>query len=277
MTGEAKGPPPSTPAPRAAGRVLSDAEVSQILEKAADLQERSVHRRARSGHDLTVEDLREIAREAGIDPQFVDIAVEQGRGSLAPRRSPLLGAAHTWRFHSEVPGTLRPEDRSRLVQAVRSLLEEQGEATELYGRTEWRYDDTMGPLTVSVYPTDRSVEIDVSGNRKAEAGTLVGAGTFFGGWFGTLFLGWSGLLNLDAAPFLILPGLAAVSVIASFGLSRTIWRMRSEWWARRLRQISDSLSMTVQDMALPGPDPEQDRAAAPDLLEGPADRGSSGP
>lgn len=274
MTEDMKGLRSSAHALR--GRVLTDAEVRRILESAAEIDERSESLVARSGQGLTVEDLREIAREAGIDPQCVDIAIEQDRGSLEPQKSPLFGGPHSWRFHSEIPGTLTPEDRSDLVQAVRSLLDEQGQVTEVYRRMEWRHDDSLGPVTVSVYPKDGTVEIDVAANRQGEAGLVVGVGTFLGVFPASVLI--ASLINVfvdgSAIPdiFTLL-----VAAPASFGISRMIWRMRSSWWARRLRQISDQLSSNVQDIAvptLPTGDAEPDRTNPLELPTGPADRGN---
>ena len=65
---------------RPAGRQFADAEIARILQTAAELQERSSVIGEASAHGLTIEDLRQVAEEAGIDPRFVDIAVTQARG-----------------------------------------------------------------------------------------------------------------------------------------------------------------------------------------------------
>jgi hypothetical protein len=137
---------------RPRSRVFGDSEIARILRTAADLQERSDSFATRAGQGLTVEDLREVAREAGIDPRFVDIAVSQGLGPVGRLSSTVLGGPQSWRFHSEIPGDLSDEDRSRLVQAVRSVMDEEGEVADVYGRLEWRHDDQLGPVTIGISP-----------------------------------------------------------------------------------------------------------------------------
>jgi len=60
--------------PARPGRRFGDEEVGAILERAADLQGRSVAVTDGAARGLTLADLRQIAEEAGIDPRFVDLA-----------------------------------------------------------------------------------------------------------------------------------------------------------------------------------------------------------
>jgi len=239
---------------RPRGRVLGDAEIARILQTAADLQERSDAFASTSAHGLTIEDLRQVAHEAGIDPKFVDIAVNQGRGPVGRQKSLLLGGPQSWRFHSEIPGDVTEEARSRLVQAVRSVMDEKGEVAEVYGRLEWRHDDTLGPVSVGISPGSGTTEIDVSANRQGEAGLIFGLGVPAGGMLGGAVV--ANLIGV-AGTIAALPVAAAMAGV-SYGVLRLGWRMRSLWWERHLQQKIEELSSTVQDITIPVEDPSGD-------------------
>ena len=243
-TGAGSGSSPQPPVVWQRERVLGDAEVARILDTAADLQERSETIALSTGHGLTLEQLRQVAREAGIDPRFVDIAAAQGRGPVGRTRNLVLGGPQHWRFHSEVPGELSRNDRARLVHTVRSAMQEQGEVVEVYGRLEWRRDDTLGPVTIGISPKQGVTEIDVSANRRGEAGLLFGLGVPLGGLLGgSAVAGLIGVAGTGAA----WPVAAAMAGV-SYGLARLGWRFRSAWWERRLQQKVDDLSSTVQNL-----------------------------
>jgi hypothetical protein len=246
------GPEPSKSVAKR-GRVFGDAEIARILQTAADLQERADARTTGTGHGLTLDDLRKVAQEAGIDPEFVDVAVAQARGPVGKRGGAILGGPHSWRFHAEVPGELSEGDRARLVQAVRSIMDEQGEVAEVYGRLEWRYDDSLGPVTIGITPGSGGTGIDVSANRGGEAGALYGLGVSFGGLGGgAAVAGMFGLVGTAAAP-LAVGAMAGVS----YGLIRLGWRLRSRWWERRLQRRVDEISSTVQDLVAAREDDER--------------------
>ncbi len=239
---------------RPGGRQFGDAEVARILQTAVELQERSSTLAEHSAHGLTIEDLRQVAEEAGIDPRFVDIAVSDARGPVGRQSSSLLGGPQRWRFHAEIPGDLSEEDRSRLVQAVRSIMDEEGEVAEVYGRLEWRHDDSLGPVTVGISPKSGTTEIDVSANRGGEAGLLFAFGVPLGGLVGgSALAGMIGVAGTAAA----LPVVAAMAGV-SYGLARLGWRMRSQWWERHLQRKIDQLSSTVQDIARLVEEPKDD-------------------
>ena len=111
-----------------------DAETARILETAVELQERARAVGTHSAHGLTVEDLRQIAQEVGVDPRFVDIAVSDVQGPVERHKSALAGGPVGWRFHSEVVGEIDDDDRGQILQAVRSVMGAKGEFADIYGR-----------------------------------------------------------------------------------------------------------------------------------------------
>ena len=238
----------STPALRPPGRQFGDAEIARILQTAAELQERSSTVGDDSAHGLTIEDLRQVAREAGIDPRFVDIAVSDSREPLSRQGNALTGAPKSWRFRSEIPGEIRDDARDRVLLAVRSAMGETGTFADVYGRMEWSGQDdqdVLGSVVVGVSSRDGTTEIDISAKRGGETFLLFGLGVPVGGLTaGAAVANLLGLVGTAGAPLI-----AAGMVGVSYGVARLLWRVRSQWWERKLQQKVDHLSSAIQDIA----------------------------
>lgn len=250
----------SSAVPRAA-RTFDEAEVARILKTAAELHESSGAVVPRPGRGLSLEDLREVAEEAGIDPRFVDIAVSREGGAVQRGSAWGRGAPSRWLVSSEVPVELTEDERRRLVPALRSIMDHEGEVNEVLGRLEWRHNgDELGAVTVSVGSADGTTDIDVSANRNGEVGLMFGLGVPFGG-----LLGGAGIVDLlglaDTGPITLVAALAMGGV--SWAALRFGWRFRSRWWERRLQEKAVRLSEAVERLAgpsalSPGGDDKQD-------------------
>ena len=236
LTTPAGGKPP--------GRRFGDEEINRILQSAADLQERAgvAHDASRG---LTLEELRQVAEEAGIDPRFVDLAASDVDAPVESRGSGLAGGAYAWHFRTSVGGEVLDADRDRILHAIRSVMGQKGELADVYGRMEWSHDDGAGPIIVGISARDGSTEVDVSAVKSMEAGMVHALGISFGGIFGGGAL--AGLLGVSG-PHFVFPLIAAVGTLA-YGATRLGWRLRSRWWERRLRRLVERISSIAQDIA----------------------------
>lgn len=237
-----------------AGRRFGDEETQRILQTAADLQARSPSASSDATRGLTLEELRQIAEEAGIDPRFVDLAASHEDAPVDRKVSGLAGGAYQWHFHSSLEGEIRDGDRDRLVQSIRSVMGQKGDLAEVFGRLEWSHDDGAGPVIIGISVRDGKTEIDVTAVKQTEAGLIHALGIPFGGVFGgAAIAGMFGVAGVST-----LPVIAAMGGL-SYGATRLGWRLRSQWWERKLRRVVERVSSIVQEAALltPGEDPTE--------------------
>ena len=236
------------------GKRFGDDEVGAILERAANMQEQAVTKTDGSSGGLTLQDLREIAKEAGIDPRFVDLATVHQNAPVETKGGSLAGGAYSWQYQTSLDGEIDDRNREKILHAIRSVMGQKGELVDVYGRMEWSYDDGTGAVITGITSHDGKTQIDVSAVKSAEASMIHALGIPFGGVFGGAAL--AGLLGLTggaAVPFMVGAG------GASYGLARLGWKLRSQWWERRLEKVIDRVSSIVQDvaqLASPGGDEE---------------------
>ncbi len=254
--GSAGVPAPRRPA--APARQFTDEEVARILRSASELQERSASGSGGSGvgggRGLTLEDLRQVAAEVGIDPRYVELAADRVHGPAEREHSPLIGTAYSWAIHRTVPGEVPEEDRDRIVRAIRGVIGQKGEIEDVYGRMEWSYDDGLGPIMVGVASRDGTTEIDVTGRRGGEAGLVFGMGVPMGGMALGGLLG-GGLLGLEKPGVLLTMLVMAVVV---YGGLRFVWRFVEAFWEDRLQRLTDAVEAAAAEVAvLPSGDPAE--------------------
>ena len=252
--------PPSGPAPEATAYRFGDDDISRILQKAAELQERAAAVPGESGRGLTLAELRQVALEAGIDPRFVDLAASDFGGDVETRESVLAGGTLQWHYHVAVPTEIDDGDRERILQTLRGLLGRKGTLEDVFGRMEWTYEDGLGPVIVGISSRDGVTDIDVTAARSGEAGMIHGLAIPFGG----IAVGVIAAKALAISGPLVLP-LIGVGGLASYVAARFSYGLRARWWEKRLQKVVSRLRAVVQSggaglpsrpSALPAPDRE---------------------
>jgi hypothetical protein len=233
---------------RRVGRRYGDDDIHRILQTAVELQERSHVVSHDATRGLTLEELRQVAQEAGIDPRFVDLAASDLNAPVERVDGKLAGGALSWNFQASLEGEIGDVDRDQILHAIRSVLGQKGELADVYGRMEWSHDDGSGPIIIGVSTRDGRTEIDVTAAKSTEAGIIHALGISFGGIFGGAAV--AGIWGLSGA--LAVPVVAAMGVV-SYGATRLGWRLRSQWWERRLRRVVERISSIVQDVAMLNP------------------------
>lgn len=203
-------------------RRYSDREVSRILERAAELQRAEPS--ATNPEGLTLAELSEIAREAGIDPRLLQRAASelQGRTPAATLGARLAGAPFTIHIERTVEGELQSDRFDALIPRIQQATKGQGTASAV-GRT----------LTWSSQTSDNTTSQQVlisSGDGRTlirweeRFGSLAGA--LFGGFLGGGGVGLGvalGAIAGTAGPLVAGIALPALAIGGSYGLARTIY------------------------------------------------------
>lgn len=116
-------------------RLYDEDEVSRLIERATELQ-REEPARAASGGGLSLQELEEIAREAGIDPRHLrQAALEmETRSTTDSGAARFLGATPRLAVVATVPGELDADAFEGLVPIIQRVTREHGQPS-LLGRT----------------------------------------------------------------------------------------------------------------------------------------------
>lgn len=187
-------------------RRYGDKEVARILKRATELQRAEPS--ATDPEGLTLAELAEIAREAGIDPAFLQrAAVEVGpREPLSSLAEKLAGAPMSVRVERIVSGELRPDQFDGIIPLIQQATDGQGTASAVGKTLTWssRTDNNTSAQQVLVASRDGTTLIRVEERLSGLAGGLfggfvggagigggVGVGGAIAGIAGSVFLGFA--------------------------------------------------------------------------------------
>jgi hypothetical protein len=221
-------------------RVYTDRELSQILKRAAELQEGLAPESPRRGFTLT--EIERVAAEAGIDARYVAEAaalVDMEQDDDEERG--VLGAASVVRTERVVGGELSREDLALLVRIIRKATRKTGESVDVFDAVEWRHSDATESLHVAVTPHGGRTRFDVVAKRKDRMVVLMT----------------SELAALAAA--LVVADLGDMGVAGHFvtlcagsagGLvaARAWWRSLTESWREGIADLLDQLTRTTREI-----------------------------
>lgn len=215
--------------------IFGDRETAAILQKAAELQ---AERGGRSS-GLSLDELRQIAGEAGIEPHLVEEAVallrRQAQTSPAARRKSRSGETR-WEQRVELPVHLDNEDVRAILARLESEFGGQGTITELSCGTVWTlYRLRDGHTHAAVEAGDRGTRLHVAIERSTRRKFLRRVGGAVGGVLFSI----AGAATGDEAGFMILTSLG---LIAGNLTGRGAWRLLAPRWAQRLDRLISTLS-----------------------------------
>ncbi len=211
-------------------RRYSDEEIALILRKATETASSRLSGREHDG--LTLEQLKGIAQEVGIDPT----AVESAARALtvhgpSRRRGGLIGAPVTPSCETVVPVDFPPEKLGEAVSIIRRVMGRQGIVEDELGAMEWRARDVVGGRYVSIRPTEGGTRLRAFGNFRDGALALFVAG----GFAGSALL--AALLKTAGAAAVLGLGTAPVAIGAALLSARFVWKRLGEREARALEQV----------------------------------------
>lgn len=222
-----------------------DREVARILERATKLQEGRVDPGPESG--LTLDELADVARQAGIDPAVIrraaaEVAFES-RGRIPSSR--LLGAPLAFQFERHIEGELPAERYDDVVRLLRQMTGDKGEATLRDRGITWTTGDAgeLSRRVVAVRVEDGRVSIMWEEKLTNLAGALfggLGAGVGVG-------LGVGATAPLWTAGVTVL-GIGAPVVIAGgcFALARSFYGRSAGRREAAAREAIDRVALLVE-------------------------------
>lgn len=222
------------PAPVLAGgrlpdRRYTDKEVSLILQRAVESVDRTAPEHV-GADGLSLEQIREVAREVGIDPDRVDSAALTLDLQPSNMTRGFLGAPATVQYERVLPFEVPREAYPEVVATIRRVLHRQGIVTEELGALEWRARDAAGSRYVSVQPGDGRTVVRVMGNYRDGAIAYYVVGGALGGLAGVATF--AGLAELiDAGAILLAMGMATLPPWIT--------------WRRKFRRETESLRELV--------------------------------
>lgn len=258
---------PLPPVPRRYG----EREITRILERAAELQvaEPSVPNPA----GMTLDELEEIAVEAGIDPRYLRRAAsELDVGGDSSLWEEVVGDALTVVFEHTVPGELSEGGFERVLAAIQMAAHDHGQPS-LLGRTlTWQSETPTKSrsLMVVVSARDGETRIRVEERLHQLAGQLFG-GLMAGGGLGVgLGVGLPiGIEVLGSALFAVAAPLGIVGVAAV--LAREVYRRNVRNRRRVLGDLADRIVAEVTASIVEGVAGPEAREALPSGDAGPAE------
>lgn len=192
---------------------------------------------AASTAGLSLETVRDIAGEVGLEPRFIDQAVASLAHDAAVEEFSLLGGPLTHHLGDTFARTLTDAERIELVDVIRGVLKHQGEVNEVMGSLEWKTVGRMAQRTVTINSSDESVAVRVFGDLTGIAALT---------WVASIATGLAagGIIvdSLQPASLLvgawILAGWGAVGV----GVARTIWSATNRAFRRRTERLREEIA-----------------------------------
>jgi len=233
-------------------RRFDEREVALILQETAALQERAERAGDVKGalaplpvrRGLTLAQLEQIAREAGLEPALVRrAAASVDTRRTAPRGNRFLGAAQVIDVERTIDGQLTEAAHEAVLAAVRRATGELGELTALGRQFGWKggVDGAKGQIAVSPVAGRTVVRVRLELDEVA-LGTFMVYGTMLGG-FGAIG---SGLATMTAFGLLGLPVGGAV-LGAGYLTARTIFSRTAKRLRARAEDIADEVADAVRD------------------------------
>lgn len=241
-------------------RRFTDEEFALVLRKAVELQERTAERSTSRG-GLSLADMQQIAREAGIDPKLIADATALLPNARAGGGGGFVGGATKYRLETTVAGELPEESYDRIVEAIRRGAEHQGEISRPLRGLEWTVQGEISQLSVNVTPRDGETSIQVVADR-GSAVFLVFFLSFMAWVITTVAVGAS--LRLGLLPSL---GIVAGGILGWLVTGRTIFKVMSRGYAERLQRILEGVTVAAR-RAMRAIEPAKDEPAALPAADG---------
>ena len=235
------------------GRSFNEEQVRAIISGAIRRQEAA--RKVADADGLTLEEIRRLAAEVGIDPKYVVAAASEMEetGEESPGTQ-LLGGPLKVSYERFVEGQLSEEGIAAMIREIRSTLRQYRGNLEVLGSSfEWVSPQQSGEdLLIQAQREDGHTRIYLS--------QKFGTWAFLSYFSLTVFLGLGILFAMRVqlpVAFTLLAGFAALLFVARFTYGM-ITRKRSE----KLRKLADRLEVIAAEHAI-APERAAPEAAAP--------------
>ena len=242
-----------TPQP---SRRFSEKEVAHIIKRASELQQEEAP--AESATGMSLAELEQVAREAGLDPALVRRAAADLDTRVSDRApSRFLGAPTKLRLERTIEGEVPANEYEPIVLEIQRVLGEVGSAATLGRSLQWtmtrmgRHRHSTRTVQVTITPRNGRTTIRI------EEPMMGLAGGVFGGLMGGMGGGLSGMaMGIGMGVFqsgLVALGLMTGAVGGSYLLARTIYGRLAQGRGDRLQELMSRLSEHVSQTAVIAP------------------------
>lgn len=220
-------------------RRYTDDEFAKVLHAAIKLQETSRARLPTGREGYTLEEMREAARDAGIEPALIDRAVAM-LPFAAGTGGGLLGGPTRYRLSRSIPGKATREDLIRAVDTIRDVVGLAGQVTTELDGLSWETTGEVSQIHVSIFPRDDGTEVRVAVDRAGAAVLTVLLPVT-----GALVLG--GITGSIVEPETVLGGVALMGTWLAGGatLARVLWGRSTAIIRDRASRVFDAVTRTL--------------------------------
>jgi len=238
-------------------RRFNEKEVAQIIKRASEMQVDDATP-ASTTTGMSLAELEQVAREAGLDPALVRRAATDLDTRVTERKPSLfVGAPTSLQLERTIDGEIPVEEYESLVLEIQRILGEMGTASTLGRTLQW----TMSPQS-GRHHSGRTVQVVITprhGHTTIRIDEPLGglAGGLFGGLMGGMGGGLSGVaVGIGVGAFhsgTVAVGLMGVFVSSSYLLARTIFGQVSRRRGARLQELMSRLADHVAATASSAP------------------------
>ena len=203
-------------------KTYTDEEFALVLQKAAELARES-------DAELSLDDMKAIAEEAGLDPVLVEraarsgILVDRPAGGLVKRR-----------LSAFFPITLTKERTTHLLTVIRAATEQQGVGEATSSGLVWR-SSHWGNIVVTAHNDGAGCRVQLSRNRFS---VLVPSGLL------GVLAGWMTAGLNEPITF----GVFIASVAVGLGVTFGPWAVTAKRARRRMDALLETIARTMTEM-----------------------------
>ncbi|MDH3734585.1 MAG: hypothetical protein OEU54_13735 [Gemmatimonadota bacterium] len=217
-------------------RRFDEREVAEILRIATEPRDARALSRVGSGEGLTLEEVKDVAVEAGIDPARIEEAANRlTRPAPTSKLDAFVGSPTNVRYEAEYEVELDETGRAAAVRLIRATLDRQGVVGGVGDDVEWMDQDGFGGRNVTLTRTARGTRVTIAA-RFHEAG---GGAAGVTGVTGTVGAVGTALVVAGSGPIGWL--LAPVTLAAMYAVPRLTIGSVVRRETRRLADLADRL------------------------------------
>lgn len=222
-------------------RRYGDEEISRILKRATEIQIADPSLSSPSG--MTLQELEDIAAEAGIDPKHLRrAAMEVELPSPQPSfLAKLVGGRLELELQTLVPGELNAEGFERVLSVIQQVARHHGQGMLLGHTLTWQGESANGQRSLLVVVSARDGETQVRVEEKLQGF----AGALFGGMVGGAggaFVGLGVGLGSTLGSAVLAAALPVGMVGLTYMAARSIYRNRLDARRKFLTDLLDRIA-----------------------------------
>ena len=239
------------PSPSGDARRYNEKEVALVIKRAAELQSDASERGESASEGLSLGELEQVAREAGIDPALVRQAAQDldtRHNTSEPSR--FLGAPSVISIERTIRGEVSADEYEAIVHELRRTFNDNGIVSTLGKSLAW----TSSPQMYGRHASRQQIDVSVSprnGNTviRADQSLRGVAGGLFGGIVGGAGGGSAGIsMAVGLAIFHSVPaaiGVWGCIIAGTYGLARSIYGRVARRRGEKMRQVVDRIARHV--------------------------------